>query len=196
MWLFPVLYLWYSIYILLGEIDGFVQDCSNSIANALELLQSCTKPPKWTLWIMIFSFLVFLHLFSIKTFYLLLLLCFARCFVDDIDGLVPNCSNTSALALVLLLSGTEPLTWVSGLLFENVFLITSCIHQMHTHYIIHLFSTVRQHRWVKVKIRLSCTVNTLVADDLVKIGARASVAWNQHLSWNTLYCDFSTKRIK
>ena len=25
-------------------IDGFVQDCSNSIANALELQQSCTKP--------------------------------------------------------------------------------------------------------------------------------------------------------
>ena len=24
--------------------DGFVQDCSNSIANTLELLQSCTKP--------------------------------------------------------------------------------------------------------------------------------------------------------
>ena len=27
------------------HIDGLVQDCSNSIANALELLQSCTKPP-------------------------------------------------------------------------------------------------------------------------------------------------------
>ena len=26
------------------QIDGFVQDCSNSIANALELLQSRTKP--------------------------------------------------------------------------------------------------------------------------------------------------------
>ena len=26
------------------NIDGFVQDCSNSIANALELLQSCTEP--------------------------------------------------------------------------------------------------------------------------------------------------------
>ena len=26
------------------RIDGLVQDCSNSIANALELLQSCTKP--------------------------------------------------------------------------------------------------------------------------------------------------------
>ena len=25
-------------------MDGLVQDCSNSIANALELLQSCTKP--------------------------------------------------------------------------------------------------------------------------------------------------------
>ena len=30
--------------ILLAHIDGLVQDCSNSIANALELLQSCTKP--------------------------------------------------------------------------------------------------------------------------------------------------------
>ena len=26
------------------SIDGLAQDCSNSIANALELLQSCTKP--------------------------------------------------------------------------------------------------------------------------------------------------------
>ena len=25
-------------------VDGLVQDCSNSIANALALLQSCTKP--------------------------------------------------------------------------------------------------------------------------------------------------------
>ena len=26
------------------HIDGLVQDCSNSVAGALELLQSCTKP--------------------------------------------------------------------------------------------------------------------------------------------------------
>ena len=26
------------------HVDGLVQDCSNSIANALELLQSCPKP--------------------------------------------------------------------------------------------------------------------------------------------------------
>ena len=29
---------------MLNHIDGLVQDCSNSIANALELLQPCTKP--------------------------------------------------------------------------------------------------------------------------------------------------------
>ena len=27
--------------------DGLVQDCSNSSALAMELLQSCTKPSKW-----------------------------------------------------------------------------------------------------------------------------------------------------
>ena len=30
--------------VIIDYIDGLVQDCSNSIANALELLQSCTKP--------------------------------------------------------------------------------------------------------------------------------------------------------
>ena len=30
----------------LVQIDGLVQDCSNSIANAMALLQSCTKPLK------------------------------------------------------------------------------------------------------------------------------------------------------
>ena len=29
------------------EIDGLVQDCSNSSALAMELLQSCTEPWKW-----------------------------------------------------------------------------------------------------------------------------------------------------
>ena len=28
----------------INYIYGLVQDCSNSIANAMELLQSCTKP--------------------------------------------------------------------------------------------------------------------------------------------------------
>ena len=32
------------------QIDnlGLAQDCTNSTANALELLQSCTKPSKWS----------------------------------------------------------------------------------------------------------------------------------------------------
>ena len=29
---------------ILYNINGLVQDCSNSIANTLELLQFCTKP--------------------------------------------------------------------------------------------------------------------------------------------------------
>ena len=32
------------------HIDGLMQDCSNSIANALELLQSCAKPSIYDLW--------------------------------------------------------------------------------------------------------------------------------------------------
>ena len=32
---------------LSSQIDGLVQDCSNSIAYALELLQSYTKPSKY-----------------------------------------------------------------------------------------------------------------------------------------------------
>ena len=30
------------------NIDGLVQDCSNSIANALKLLQFCAKPSTYT----------------------------------------------------------------------------------------------------------------------------------------------------
>ena len=36
--------LWMGLWIEAVYIDGIVQDCRNSIANALELLQSCTKP--------------------------------------------------------------------------------------------------------------------------------------------------------
>ena len=39
--------MWSDENYYIDEVDGLVQDCSNSIANALELLQSCTKPSKW-----------------------------------------------------------------------------------------------------------------------------------------------------
>ena len=32
------------------NIDDLVQDCSVSIANALEILQSCAKPSTWVQW--------------------------------------------------------------------------------------------------------------------------------------------------
>ena len=35
----------------ISNIDGFAQDCSNSIANALELLQSCAKPLIYCSWV-------------------------------------------------------------------------------------------------------------------------------------------------
>ena len=33
-----------SCYVSYDYIDGLVEDCNISIANALEILQSCTKP--------------------------------------------------------------------------------------------------------------------------------------------------------
>ena len=38
----------YSYSHCVDKTHGLVQDCSNSIAYALELLQSCTKPSRWT----------------------------------------------------------------------------------------------------------------------------------------------------
>ena len=40
---------WYALasWANVHHIDDSVQDCSNSIANALEILQSCTKPSTW-----------------------------------------------------------------------------------------------------------------------------------------------------
>ena len=42
------------------QINSLVQDCSNSIAYALELLQSCTKPSKYTM-------PIFIHFTSRRT---------------------------------------------------------------------------------------------------------------------------------
>ena len=37
-----------GLYYKIIYIDGFAQNCSDSIANAVELLQSCIKPSIWT----------------------------------------------------------------------------------------------------------------------------------------------------
>ena len=64
-----------------AHIDGLVQDCSNSIANAMELLQSCTRAS--TLWNLLIT-----HHF---------------------DGLVEERCNSCALAMEFRLSCTNPL---------------------------------------------------------------------------------------
>ena len=48
------MYVWYHLFDNIAHkglfhIDGLVQDGSKSIANALELLQYCTKPSMWLL---------------------------------------------------------------------------------------------------------------------------------------------------
>ena len=69
-------------------IDALMQDCSNSTANALELLQSCTKPSIWG-WtkMMVISDSLY------------------------IDGLMQDCSNSTANTLELLQFCTKPSIW-------------------------------------------------------------------------------------
>ena len=48
------------------HFDGSVEDCSNSIANALELLQSYTKPSIYSTWLFCgfwFSYVLIIHIF-------------------------------------------------------------------------------------------------------------------------------------
>ena len=74
-------------------INGLVQECGNSTVNALELLQSCTKPlssgvvvPKLDVY---FTWTKHSHY---------------------IDGVVQDCSNSSALAMESLQSCIKPST--------------------------------------------------------------------------------------
>ena len=72
-------------------INGLVQDCSNSSALAMELLQSCNEP------LICCTRLQYLKSVNISPAYL------------------QDCSNSSALAMELLQSCTEPLiccTWL------------------------------------------------------------------------------------
>ena len=58
-------------------IDGLVQHCSNSSALSMELLQPCTKPSTWCLYI------------SSQ-----LLQCICHCFKIDHDMMTPYCKDT------------------------------------------------------------------------------------------------------
>ena len=66
------------------DIGGLVQDCSNSSALAMELLQSCTKPSEQGCQVVRYHS------------------------SGHYDGLMKGCSNSSVLAMELLQSGTKP----------------------------------------------------------------------------------------
>ena len=66
-------------------IQCLVQDCSISRALAVEILQSCTKPLKWCMYV---------------------LLGYWKCLL--LDGFVQDCNNSCASAMELLQSFTKP----------------------------------------------------------------------------------------
>ena len=77
------------------HVDGLVQDCSISMADALEMLQSCTN-----------CYVVFKQELIAPNSY-----DFCLDQQDYVDGLVQDCSNSSALAVELLQSCTKPSIW-------------------------------------------------------------------------------------
>ena len=79
-------------------VDGLAQDCSNSIAIKLELLQSCIKPTINSLAQGCSNSIA--NALELQQ----------SCIRQSIDGLVQDCSNSIANALELLQSCTKPLT--------------------------------------------------------------------------------------
>ena len=82
------------------HFSGLVQDCSNSIANAMELLQLCTKP---LIYINFVYFLIWDYTPE-KCHYFLPNWRHLRHF----NGLVQDCSNSIANAMELLQSCAKP----------------------------------------------------------------------------------------
>ena len=91
-----------------------MQDCSNSFAIALELLQSCTKPSIYSFGQSFYCLsgseatlknTGTINWYQTKTQHNT---AWTMCRLSYIDGLVQDCSNSSALAMELLQSCTKP----------------------------------------------------------------------------------------
>ena len=111
--------------------DGFVQDCSNSIANALEILQSCTKPSIWyyfVLWNGIKNAISDrLSQNRVHISWDILYCGFVSVCVTESsekqnhdDGFVQDCSNSIANALEILQSCTKPSIWYYFVLWNGI----------------------------------------------------------------------------
>ena len=103
------------------DIDGIVQDFSNSSVLALELLQSCTKPSTYAQYTCFWQS-SFTCWCSCSKLSVLFCLWWWGCHYGsreaiiwhdhlDIDGIVQDFSNSSVLALELLQSCTKPSTY-------------------------------------------------------------------------------------
>ena len=82
------------------NIDRLVQHCGNSIANALELQQSCTKPS-----------ICFKNKMNCNWWWCGFCYVITVCWCGHINGLVQDCSSSSALAMELLQSCTKSSVW-------------------------------------------------------------------------------------
>ena len=109
-------------YIFYWNIDGLVQDCSISIANALEIPQSCTKPSICTF----VSMAQFIKIWRLKR---------------GIDGIVDkNNYNHIYIHNLLLLELTEPSTCkMMKSSNGNIFRVTGPLHGEFT-----------GHRWISL----------------------------------------------
>ena len=101
---------------MINHIDAFMQDCSISIATALEILQSCSKPSiyYYLLWLTgnrpagIFPSPAVANLNRWSPGRVVER-CWAHLSREHVDGLVQERYNSNALAMELRLSFTNPL---------------------------------------------------------------------------------------
>ena len=120
-WILLVIWHW-PVQLLTGHSNGLMQDCSISIANALEIMQSCPKP-------------------SICIFRLISVWCIDRSFWIDtcdeffqhkINGLVQDCSTCISIAnaLEILQSSTKPSNYVFPFYIISHYICTEMVQEI------------------------------------------------------------------
>ena len=181
------------------EINGLVQDCSNSSALAMELLQSCTKPLRlwfqqhFLLWRHLMFNRIYVWYHSTGTLWTHSTLSTPR---EEINGLVQDCSNSSALAMELLQSCTKPLRlWFQQhfllwrhLMFNRIYVWYYSTGTLWTH------STLSTPRELTDGLVQDCSNSSALAMELLQSCTKPLRLWFQqhfllwrHLMFNRIY---------
>ena len=158
-----------------------MQDCSICIANALEILQSCTEPSMWYRWAprtLLSGKLCSMEVGNPSVSLLLVGSSF------HVDNILCNCKSTDYDAhqagLSIIEQGPLSLIWIS---YQLTLYVLGCSEK--TWIYDPLFSIIsrcwdKESTWNpsswKTRIYSSYIVNTVAADDLAMHGARASSA--------------------